>query len=59
MIEAGQAAGVVRQGTATMIMSFLRGSIRNTLKRRRQTGTVLEAADRKLVADMCWAAICA
>jgi len=59
MIEAGQVAGVVRQGTATMIMSFLRGSIRNTLKRRRQTETVLAAADRQLVADMCWAAICA
>lgn len=57
MIEAAQAAGVVRAGTPTMITSFLRGSIRNTLKRRRLTETVLAPADRQLVADMCWAAV--
>lgn len=57
MIEAAQAAGVVRAGTPTMIMSFLRGSIRNTLKRRRLTETRLARADRQLVVDMCWAAI--
>ncbi|HTN63247.1 MAG TPA: TetR/AcrR family transcriptional regulator [Devosia sp.] len=57
MIEAGQAAGMVRAGPASMITSFLRGSIRNTLKRRRQTETVLAPADRQLVADMCWAAL--
>lgn len=59
MIEAAQQAGVVRTGSATMIMSFLRGSIRNTLKRRRLTETTLSQADRQLVADMCWAAIAA
>ena len=59
MIEAAQAAGVVRAGTPTMITSFLRGSIRNTLKRRRLTETGLAQADRQLVADMCWAAISA
>jgi AcrR family transcriptional regulator len=59
MIEAAQRAGVVRGGTPTMITSFLRGSIRNTLKRRRLTETKLAAADRQLVADMCWAAIAA
>ena len=57
MIEVVQAAGVVRAGTPTMIMSFLRGSIRNTLKRRRLTATAMATVDRKLVADMCWAAI--
>ena len=59
MIEAAQGAGVVRAGPATMIMSFVRGSIRNTLKRRRMTETKLSAADRQLVAAMCWAAIAA
>ncbi|QDZ12702.1 TetR/AcrR family transcriptional regulator [Devosia ginsengisoli] len=59
MIEAAQAAGVVRAGPPTMIMSFMRGSIRNTLKRRRMTETRLTDADRQLVAAMCWAAIAA
>jgi AcrR family transcriptional regulator len=59
MVEAAQAEGVVRSGTPTMITSFLRGSIRNTLKRRRLTETVLATADRQLVADMCWSAIAA
>jgi AcrR family transcriptional regulator len=59
MIEAAQAAGVVRSGPSTMIMSFVRGSIRNTLKRRRMTETKLSVADRQLVAAMCWAAIAA
>lgn len=59
MTEAAQRAGVVRAGPPTMIMSFLRGSIRNTLKRRRLTETLLDDAHRQLVADMCWAAISA
>ncbi|KFC66265.1 putative TetR-family transcriptional regulator [Devosia sp. LC5] len=59
MVEAAQAAGVVRAGPPTMIMSFVRGSIRNTLKRRRMTETTLSATDRQLVAAMCWAAIAA
>lgn len=57
MIEAAQAARLVRPGTPTMIMSFLRGAIRNTLKRHRSTGKKLGANDRQLVADMCWSAI--
>lgn len=57
MIEAAQAAGVVRAGTPTMIASFLRGSIRNTLKRLRLTTTDLAVADRQLIANMCWAAV--
>lgn len=59
MIEAAQAAGLVRAGPASMIMSFVRGSIRNTLKRRRMTETKLSVAERQLVAAMCWAAIAA
>lgn len=57
LIGAAQAAGVVRAGSATMIMSFMRGAIRNTLKRLRAGEARLSARDRALVADMCWAAI--
>lgn len=57
MLVAAQAVGVVRSGTPTLIMSFVRGSIRNALKRLRQTGKTLSAADRQLVAHMCWDAI--
>lgn len=57
MIEAAQKAGMVRNGSPTMLMSFVRGSIRNTLKRRRSFKDALSDGDRALVADMCWAAI--
>lgn len=57
MIEAAQQDGAVRAGPPAMIMSFLRGSIRNTLKRRRQSEGALASADRQLVADMCWSAV--
>ena len=59
MIEAAQASNVVRPGTPTMIMSFLRGAIRNTLKRQRLIGPRLSRGDRQLIADMCWSAIAA
>ncbi|WP_240229367.1 TetR/AcrR family transcriptional regulator [Devosia lacusdianchii] len=59
MIELAQADGVVRPGPATMIISFVRGSIRNTLRRRRLTASTLSKDDRDLVAAMCWAAIAA
>lgn len=57
MVETAQAEGVVREGTPTMIMSFVRGAIRNTLKRQRQTEARLTMTDRELVANMCWSAI--
>lgn len=57
MLEAAQAAGVVRQGSATMIASFVRGSIRNTLKRRRMTDAALRPDERALIAAMCWDAV--
>jgi len=57
MIEAAQADGIVRAGMPTMITSFLRGSIRNSLRRRRMTGAALVPEDRQLIADMCWAAV--
>lgn len=57
IMEAAQAAGFVRAGPASMIMSFVRGSIRNTLKRRRQTDGALAYTEKQLIAEMCWAAI--
>ena len=57
LIAAAQEANAVRAGPPAMLMSFVRGSIRNSLKRRRQTETALAMADRTLVAEMCWAAI--
>lgn len=57
MIEAAQAAGHVRAGPSAMIMSYVRGAIRNTLKRRRQSDGTLAESEKRLVADMCWAAI--
>ncbi|KKB80362.1 hypothetical protein VW35_08230 [Devosia soli] len=57
LIEAAQAAGAVREGLPTLIMSFVRGAIRNALKRLRQKGSKLAPKDRRMIADMCWAAI--
>ena len=57
LIQAAQADGLVRAGPAPLIASFLRGAIRNALKRRRQADGVLAAEDRQLMAEMCWAAI--
>ena len=59
LIEAAQAAGAVRAGPASLIMSFVRGAIRNTLKRQRGSGGDLDDATRALVAAMCWDAISA
>lgn len=59
MIEDAQAAGVVRAGSPALMASFMRGSIRNSLKRRRQTEGDLADADRQLIAAMCWAALAA
>lgn len=59
LVEAAQASGAVRLGTPTMIMSFLRGAIRNTLKRRRMSHPRLSSGDRRLISEMCWSAIAA
>jgi len=57
MIEAAQQAGVVRDGPAAVLMSFVRGAIRNTLKRWRMSGMELAPGDRQMIADMCWSAL--
>lgn len=59
MIADAQAAGIVRPGAPTLIASFLRGAIRNTLKRRRTLPAPLAPDERTLIATMCWSAIAA
>lgn len=59
MIGAAQDAGVVRPGSPTLLASFTRGAIRNTLKRRRLSPEPLRADERALIAAMCWDAIAA
>lgn len=57
MISDGQAAGDIRAGSPTMLASFMRGAIRNALKRRRYNPAPLSDEERTLVADMCWKAM--
>ena len=57
MIEEAQAAGLVRQGSPTLLASFTRGAIRNTVKRRRLLPGGMTADERTLIADMCWQAL--
>lgn len=59
MLKAAQAAGVVRAGPILLMASFVRGAIRNTLKRRRMTETSLSQEERAQLAQMCWDAIAA
>lgn len=59
MIEEAQAAGLVRRGSPTLLASFTRGAIRNTIKRRRLLPGGMTADERELVADMCWQALAA
>ena len=59
MVGAAQASGDVRPGSPSLLISFVRGAIRNTLKRRRQSAEPLTEADRALIAAMCWDALSA
>jgi len=59
MIAKAQEAGILRQGSATLLASFMRGAIRNTLKRRRIVEDPLTGEERALIASMCWNAIAA
>lgn len=59
MIEAAQAEGAVRQGPSVLMASFLRGAIRNALKRRRALNGPLTEVERDLIAAMCWQALAA
>ncbi len=59
LIVAGQQSGDFRAGSPTMMASFIRGAIRNTLKRRRYFPEPFTEAERDVVIDMCWSAIAA
>lgn len=59
MLRGAQAEGSVREGSAVLMASFLRGAIRNTLKRRRTLDGALTDAERELITSMCWRAIAA
>ena len=57
MIGDGQAVGEIRAGSPTMIASFMRGAIRNALKRRRYNPAPLSDEERLLIEEMCWQAL--
>lgn len=59
MLDAARRDGVVKDILPTTMASFVRGAIRNTLKRRRAAVAVLSPAERQQIADMCWGAIAA
>ncbi len=59
MLADAQRAGTVRPGPTDMIASFVRGSIRNTLRRRRMRPEPLSGDERGLIASMCWNAVAA
>lgn len=58
MTEA-HAAGVLKDFSPADLGAFLGGGIRNTLKWQRSAAHVPDAAERRRIAAMCWAAICA
>lgn len=59
MLDAARRDGVVKDIAPTMMASFVRGAIRNTLKRRRNGGPLLSAAEGQQIAAMCWSAVAA
>ena len=59
MIADAQSAGLVRAGSPVLMASFVRGAIRNTLKRHRTFNDRLDDQDRSLISVMCWQALTA
>lgn len=57
MMEAARKDGIVRDGPVSLMASFVRGAIRNTLKRRRSAPAPLTEGEREQIAEMCWDAI--
>jgi len=57
LIEAAQAAGTVRPGPSGMLMSFVRGAVRNVLKHRRHNPEPLSDEERRRISQMGWDAI--
>ncbi|QMV03433.1 TetR family transcriptional regulator [Devosia sp. D6-9] len=57
MLALAQQDGVVRAGATNLIASFVRGAIRNTLKRRRLDPSPIRDEEKQGLAAMCWDAI--
>jgi AcrR family transcriptional regulator len=57
LFEGARAAGVVREGRAYLLGSFVRGAIRHTIKRRRLDPTPIDESEYAWIADMCWKAV--
>ena len=57
MLEEAQLAGAVIDMPVRLMASFVRGAIRNTLKRRRTDLAPLTALERSQIANMCWQSI--
>jgi AcrR family transcriptional regulator len=59
MLEDARVAGVVIDMPVRLMASFVRGAIRNTLKRRRTDPGPFTEMERARIASMCWQAIAA
>lgn len=57
LVEAAQAEGLVKPGSPGLMISFVRGAVRNMLKHRRYDSTALGAQEREHLTAMCWDAI--
>lgn len=53
-----QQAGVLREGSAYLLGSFVRGAIRHSIKRRRMVDPdPIATSECDVIADMCWRAV--
>lgn len=59
LVTDAQREGAARAFSPELMNSFVRGAIRNTLKRLRDTESSLSSRQRRSLAEMCWAAIAA
>jgi len=59
MLDAARRDGVVKDASPVLMASFMRGAIRNTLKRRRHGPAELSDMEREQIAAMCWDAVVA
>lgn len=57
LVEAAQASGAVRKGPSGLMMSFVRGAVRNVLKHRRYDDSEFREEARQEISRMCWDAI--
>ncbi|MCC6983557.1 MAG: hypothetical protein IT535_09835, partial [Bauldia sp.] len=57
LVLEGQRDGAIRDFPGDLLNSFLRGSIRNTLKRLRGKNGSLTPKLRRQLAELCWSTI--